>query len=273
MTKLLAFAIGAVALGVFALIAAAATTVIYPGNMQGWGFFQETPTGSGQMVTGPDTPPSGVGSAELIVDSTGGEILAKAGYQSVKLSTITTLEYSTYRTSGGPALAIALQFNVDGDVTDGNNTFQGRLVYEPYFTQTVLTGSWQTWNALNDSAGTGTGNWWFSNAALRIASGCSQATPCTWAEVLAAFPNGGVHNTLGAVILKAGGGWVGGFNGNVDALTVGVSGNNDTYDFEPFLIAGDKDQCKNGGWQDVKRADGSPFKNQGDCVSYINTGN
>src|SRR5579862_5171692 len=28
----------------------------------------------------------------------------------------------------------------------------------------------------------------------------------------------------------------------------------------------DKDACKNGGWQNLGRADGSPFKNQGDCI-------
>lgn len=31
-----------------------------------------------------------------------------------------------------------------------------------------------------------------------------------------------------------------------------------------------KDDCKNGGWQSHTRADGSTFKNQGDCVSYTN---
>lgn len=30
--------------------------------------------------------------------------------------------------------------------------------------------------------------------------------------------------------------------------------------------------CKKGGWQNVTRADGSPFKNQGDCIQYVNTG-
>ena len=30
--------------------------------------------------------------------------------------------------------------------------------------------------------------------------------------------------------------------------------------------------CKNGGWQSRTRADGSLFKNQGDCVSYTNNG-
>ena len=33
-----------------------------------------------------------------------------------------------------------------------------------------------------------------------------------------------------------------------------------------------KDDCKQGGWQDVTRADGSPFTNQGDCIQYVNTG-
>lgn len=31
-------------------------------------------------------------------------------------------------------------------------------------------------------------------------------------------------------------------------------------------------QCKNGGWQTRTRANGSFFKNQGDCIQYVNTG-
>jgi hypothetical protein len=30
--------------------------------------------------------------------------------------------------------------------------------------------------------------------------------------------------------------------------------------------------CKNNGWQTLTRADGSTFKNQGDCIQYVNTG-
>jgi hypothetical protein len=33
-----------------------------------------------------------------------------------------------------------------------------------------------------------------------------------------------------------------------------------------------KDQCKNEGWQSLVRNDGTPFKNQGDCIQYVNTG-
>ena len=39
-----------------------------------------------------------------------------------------------------------------------------------------------------------------------------------------------------------------------------------------FQVATDKDACKNGGWQQLRRADGSAFKNQSDCVQYVNTG-
>ena len=31
-------------------------------------------------------------------------------------------------------------------------------------------------------------------------------------------------------------------------------------------------QCKNNGWQNYTRTDGSSFKNQGDCIQYVNTG-
>jgi hypothetical protein len=33
-----------------------------------------------------------------------------------------------------------------------------------------------------------------------------------------------------------------------------------------------KDDCKKGGWKSLFRADGSPIKNQGDCIEYFNTG-
>ncbi|MGE3466348.1 MAG: LamG-like jellyroll fold domain-containing protein [Pyrinomonadaceae bacterium] len=33
-----------------------------------------------------------------------------------------------------------------------------------------------------------------------------------------------------------------------------------------------KNDCKNGGWQHLTRADGTTFKNQGDCIQYVNTG-
>lgn len=39
-----------------------------------------------------------------------------------------------------------------------------------------------------------------------------------------------------------------------------------------YPTATTKDGCKNNGWQSLSRAGGSPFKNQGDCIQYVNTG-
>ncbi len=56
-------------------------------------------------------------------------------------------------------------------------------------------------------------------------------------------------------------------------------------DYQPWLVAAapdgaciggnvatDKDQCKDNGWTTRTRADGSTFRNQGDCIQYVNTG-
>src|SRR6185369_14902252 len=37
-------------------------------------------------------------------------------------------------------------------------------------------------------------------------------------------------------------------------------------------LAVNKDQCKGNGWQILRRANNTPFKNQGDCIQYVNTG-
>lgn len=210
-------------------VLSAATSVIKPSNMQGWAFVQESATGSGSMVSGPGSPPAGTGSANLIVtNATGGEIIGKFGYAGTPLANLTTLTYWTYRTSGTAALAPSLQLVVDYDLTDGNTSYQGRLVFEPYLTGTSpSTGVWESWNPL-------TGDGWFATGAPGN-SLCTMGSPCTLADVLGSYSNVGIHATpaFGAVLFKAGSGWTGGFNGNVDNFTIGISGTDDTYDFEP----------------------------------------
>lgn len=221
------------------------TTVVTPSNMQGWGFFQETPTGSGTMVTGPSPAPLGTGSAQLTVDSTGGEILAAVTNAGTRFDNIVSLSYKTYRSSGAIALAPTVQFEFDNNLADADTAYRGRIVYEPYHTQTVSTGAWQTWNALDDAAGTASGNWWgSSNGTSTLDEVCPQSNPCTWAEVKAAFPDGGIRSagpSTGGTFFKAGGGWTGGFIGAVDQFVIGVKTGIDThtetYDFEPTITA------------------------------------
>lgn len=254
--------------------AASTTVVVSPTNPHGWFFYDDThdslATATGRFVDGPGTPPLGKGSANLFVaGSTDGQTLMTLGYAGTRLDAITTLQYSTYvSTSSNPAtLAIALQIGVDFDSTDTNNGFQGRLVFEPYQNGGVITpGTWQTWNAL-------AGKWWASKTTSAGSNGlCPQSAPCTWPQVLANWPNAGIHASAGSgpgpIVFKAGSGWAT-FNGNVDAFTIGVHGSNTTYDFEDHTTATNKDQCKNGGWRTFNPPSG-PYKNQGQCVSSTN---
>jgi hypothetical protein len=60
-----------------------------------------------------------------------------------------------------------------------------------------------------------------------------------------------------------------GLDGYLDNVVVALSSGVTTYDFEPYVVATDKNQCKKGGWMTLKDADGNSFKNQGQCVSSV----
>ncbi len=257
--------------------AASSTVVVYPGDQHGWIFLDDqndataTATATGKFVNGPSNPPLGTGSVELTTSgpSDGQIIKLPAVYQGVKLADITTLKYSTYQatTNTSNVLAIALQFDVDKDVTDTDNLYQGRVVFEPYNNNngvTVPLGVWTEWDAL-------IGKWWLSKSHVKFSDNCLQSSPCTLTQLINLYPNIGIHPTGGSVLFKAGSGWTA-FSGNVDALTIGVSTNTTIYNFELTPPLTNMSQCKDGGWQTVKRSDGSSFKNQGDCVSYTNNG-
>ncbi|MCB9865656.1 MAG: hypothetical protein H6816_03355 [Phycisphaerales bacterium] len=237
-------AAGALALAVWlvagAQVAADQTIVVAPSQPQGWTFVEEIPSGIGVFTPGPGTPPLGLGSAGMEIDGTGREILALPDYLGLRFADITALQYSTYNLSATGSVAISLQFNVDYDLTDGDGSWQGRLVFEPSNAggSAVANGVWQTWTPL-------TGRWWASGAPGN--SVCPINAPCTWSEVLSSFPNAGIQdNVLGAVLLKAGGPWAPSFVGTTDALIIGTNGVNTTYDFEPCAGVGCADCNSNG---------------------------
>jgi subtilisin family serine protease len=208
--------------------------------MRGWIFYNDqrdtvcVDVAACHLVDGPAGVPLGTGSAELATSLTSdGKALILADYKGVRLDSITTLSYSTYRQTddAGNNLAIALQINVDYDLTDLSTGYQGRLVFEPYqgIGGNVPKATWQSWDAK-------AGRWWGTRATVSrdgalVSNPCVQATPCTWSALLAAFPNIGVHANYGAIVLKAGSGWPS-FRGNVDALSIGVGGTTTTFDFE-----------------------------------------
>ncbi len=220
--------------------------------------------GNGAFRSGPDTPPSGVGSLEFTTP-TGADKAYLFNYEhiSAELDTIDAIGYSTYRTAGNLSQVTSINIEVD---PDGPNVPGGYtvLVFEPVYNTNqgaVVSGDWQTWDAYNG----GNAIWWSSRA---IPGVCAFNCFVTWDTILANNPD--------AVIL--GGFGVNQGSGNptlvaaVDALTLGYNGDTVVYDFEPYAVVQSADDCKNGGWESLRRADGSSFKNQGQCIQYANTG-
>jgi hypothetical protein len=212
---------------------------------RGFAFVQETPNGSGAFVSGPNGS-DGAGSAQLTVDATGGEALANGLFAGTRFDHLNFLSYKTYQAAVGPN-ATTLQLDADYDTTDNSTAFQGRAVFEPSLSgqATVTNETWQTWNPLTAPSG-----WWQTGNAIvggiNVGKACTQASPCSFATLLAHYPNAAIRPITGqsagqpiagGMWLKAGGGWTGGFTGNVDSLTtaLNVGGVNGTvtYDFEP----------------------------------------
>src|SRR5215813_3431908 len=224
-----------------ALVASNAVEV-NPSSLNGWVDFDDLPgtgTGSGGFEAGPATPPLGVGSAFLTVDASGRHALGTVAYAGTRMDNITELKYSSYQNNNtNTAAAISLQFDIDYDLNDGVSSYMGRLVFEPYISNTVQQGVWQNWDAM-------AGKWWGSrttvtvNGVPGVPQPCQQATPCTWAQVLGLFPNAGVGNTPARALLFKAGGPVGpgGFDGNVDDFSITVNSAATTYDFEPISHA------------------------------------
>jgi hypothetical protein len=219
--------------------------------------------GDGSTRVGPPSPPSGIGSYELVTP-TGADKATLFNFDHVgtNLSAIDKIGYSTYRTAGNDqqVAALNIQVDVNGAASGGFTT----LVFEPVYNTAqgaVVDGQWQTWDAYLGGAAI----WWSSNP---IPSAPNRDTFVSWDTIVAANPD--------AVIVGGFGVNQGSGNPNlttaVDNLSLGIDGSCLTYDFEPYRVATSKDDCKDGGWQNVKTAAGGSFKNQGQCIQYVNTG-
>lgn len=218
-----------------------------------------TPASAGAFAAGPDTPPLGAGSFQTTTATPGEKVfLFNFDYAGTALASISALGYSTYQAAATnpvqlPALNVVVDYN--GAAEGGFTT----LVYEPVYNVDdgpIVSGVWQDWNALE-------GRWWSTRA---IPGVCAFDCFVEWSAIVAANPDAVV---LAGVGINQGSG-NGGLSGATDALTIGVGATSVTYDFEAFRVATTMEQCKDGGWQTVKTADGDSFPNQGQCVAYTN---
>ena len=230
-----------------------------------WVLYTRTPTSLGTFRTGPGSPPSGVGSLETVTP-TGGDKVYIFNYDHIGtlLADIDKMGYATYRSAGTGVALPALNLQVDingGALLPGDFT---TLVFEPYFNTdqpAVQDATWQTWDAYNG----GQAMWWSTRAIPGVA--CVHC-PVTWNQIVSANPNATI---VGGYGINQGSGNPG-ITASSDVLSISYDDVCVTYDFEPYKVATSKDACKNGGWKTLRRADGSSFKNQGDCVSYVSNG-
>ena len=222
--------------------------------------------GTGVFRAGPGAPPSGIGSLETVTP-TGADKVVLFNYDHVgtSLADIDKMGYATYRDTGAvanqvPAINIQVDIN-GGTLQPGDFT---TLVFEPVYNTgqgAIQDDVWQTWDAYQG----GQAIWWSSNP---IPGAPNRDTFVTWDTILANNPNAtivggyGINQGSGNPALTAAS----------DILSLGYNSECVTYDFEPYEVATNKDACKNGGWKTLRRLGGSPFKNQGDCIQYVNTG-
>jgi hypothetical protein len=207
--------------------ALADTILVDPANPGGWAFSDadNTPSGtdSGQFVTGPGSPPLGIGSANLVVGaSNSSEILINGGIDPGQLTPSFAASYQTYVTtssSSNSGAAATLQF----DLTNGS-TYFGRLVFDPGLLGTVVDGQWQGWESHTDSA------WYFSHSATQFSGECSINSPCSLSSI--EMDLNSLSVVTEDVLFKAGSG-LSDFNGNVDDLTLTIAGSTTTYNFDP----------------------------------------
>lgn len=221
--------------------------------------------GTGAFRVGPATPPAGVGSFETVTPTGDDKVqLFNFDHVGTKLADIDKMGYATYQSSAAvpvqlPAINMTVDYN-GPSVAGGFTT----LVFEPVYNVAqgpILPATWQTWDAFYG----GNAMWWSTRS---IPGVCATACYVPWSTIVANNPNAtilggyGINQGSGSIALTA----------STDVLTIGSNGECVTYNFEPYRVATTKEQCKNGGYTGVKRADGSSFKNQGDCVSYTVNG-
>ena len=259
-TKKLLMSTGAaaiIALSSVLPVVAASTVVVTPAHTQGWSTADTRPGGSVQFVNDSNAP-DGTGALELRTDIT---TTAKAQYMhttNTPLSDVTELSYSTKQISasfaeGDPSYQLPMYLN------GGTNGFT-TLVFEPYQNPTqgpVVTNTWQSWDV--DS-----GFFWSSRTVT-----CSNGVVTGTAGGPATYTLTQIKTMCPDAVVIGFGVNIGSNNPSYTVRTDLVNFNGTSYNFEVTNVPTDKNQCKNGEYSNFTDNTGAPFKNQGQCVSFV----
>ncbi|MDQ2683028.1 MAG: hypothetical protein M3Y37_05835, partial [Chloroflexota bacterium] len=188
---------------------------------------------------------------------------AKAQYMhetATALADVTELSYYSKREAASfPDGNASYQLAVFLDGTEATFT---TLVYEPYWNggTGVPDNTWTPWDVY-------AGQFWSSRTvtagACSVVAGSGGPPLYTLAALKAACPN--------AIVVGFGVN-VGTYNPSYNIVVDLVSFNGTAYNFERTFAPVTSDDCKKGGWQLRTDGDGNGFRNQGDCIQYVNTG-
>lgn len=242
---------------VAAVEAAETTIVVTPANTQGWVEADVRPGGEVGFVSD-EAAPYGQGALQLTTDETN---TAKAQYMheaDVALTEVGQVSYFN-KTNAGPASAAAsyqLAVDLNGEAEGGFTT----LVFEPYWNDDatpLVQGEWQEWDAY-------AGEWWssrsFAEGDCEVVAGAGGPPLYSLSELQASCPE---------AVVQGFGVNVGTYNPSYDVNVDGINFDGTVYDFELVNAPTSKEDCKKGGYLNLTDADGSAFKNQGQCVSYM----
>ncbi len=150
--------------------------------------------------------------------------------------------------------------------------YGARLNTEPYFAENTIetANSWNKWS----SEGPKNELRFFESTYGYFGS----SSDLHWSNFVQGMSLAGSHGTSVPYAtqpilfwsVQTGSGGALGFHGQVDGLRINlIDGSWRKINFEPFLVPDDKRLCKNGGYTAYRRPDGSSFKNQGQCVGYV----
>lgn len=236
-------------------VSAATTVKVQPSNLQGFSTAGTVATAGVGFVEDGGAP---IGAGTLLLNSpTPGAEAKLFKATSTPLSGLTAASYKTRLSSSNlffsnPTYRLIVDLDADG-ATDTD------LVFEPFLNNAVQPDVWQSWDVLN-------GQFWSSQSVGSLQAGNGGPPTYSLSYVKAEFPN---------AIVKAFGVNTGSYQSSVDAQVDALVFNDITYNFElddaapeqPVLPT-NKDQCKDDGWQNF----GTTFKNQGQCVAFVNSG-
>ena len=221
----------------------ASATLVTPGNMNGWsiyttdnsGSLANPGTGTGDFVTGPATPPLGMGSGHLKTPAGGGDQSVQfrnVGFAGTKIADLTSLAYSTYASAwNGQQLTYLTVWLSSGD----------RLHFEPAYSAAgagngnpnpqaaPALNTWQTWDAL--------GGMWYSD---NFAGPGSNAVTLAGYLTLAGTPDVTIADAgpgIGGIRITSGfASDTDNFETNIDNFTIGTALGTTTFDFEPTAV-------------------------------------